>query len=210
MKKVFYMALAVATISFASCGNKSSEAANDAEQTEITDSTQTADADAVISEIEEGLNSNNPATVAAATKAIQTKIQELAANGDEEAVKAYVSKIKEFVDKNSDKIKEIAKGENTIGDLINMAKTTDPKTIIQEAGAAINADANKVAGDAKEAADAKVSGAKEAIKSEVNNQVNDAKQKVNDAVNQKVEETKQKANEKVNDALNKGLNKLGI
>lgn len=203
MKKLFFVALAGAVIGFASCGNKTVENAELAD-TAAVDSV--LDADAMVSALGEKLNANDPAALQTLAQQAQQTIADLIAQGDTAAAKAYASKIKEFIDTNADKVKEIASGNETINGLVNTVKSTNVSDLASQAAAAVKADATQAANDVKDAADQKVQETKDAAKAKVNEQVDAAKQKANE----QVDAAKQKANDEVNKATNKALNKLGL
>lgn len=203
MKKLFFMALACVAMGFASCGNKTVENAELAD-TAAVDSV--LDADAMVSALGDKLNANDPSAMQALALQAQQTIADLIAKGDTAAAKAYASKIKEFVDTNADKVKEIASGNETINNLVNTVKSTSISDLASQAANAVKADATQAASEVKEATDEKVQEAKDAAKNKVNEQVDAAKQKTNE----QIDAAKQKANDEVNKATNKALNKLGL
>lgn len=197
------MALACVAMGFASCGNKTVENAELAD-TAAVDSV--LDADAMVSALGDKLNANDPSAMQALALQAQQTIADLIAKGDTAAAKAYASKIKEFVDTNADKVKEIASGNETINNLVNTVKSTSISDLASQAANAVKADATQAASEVKEATDEKVQEAKDAAKNKVNEQVDAAKQKTNE----QIDAAKQKANDEVNKATNKALNKLGL
>lgn len=205
MKKLFIMAMACVAIGFASCGNKTAENAELVDSL-AQDTTLVADADALVNQLNEKLNANDPAAMTALAQQAQQTIAALIAKGDTAMAKEYASKIKEFINANADKVKQIASGNETINGLVNTVQSTSIADLANQAAAAVKADANQAASEVKEAADKKVEETKEAAKQKVNEQVDAAKQKANE----QVDAAKQKANEKVNEATNKALNKIGL
>ncbi len=197
------MALACAVMGFASCGNKTAENAEQADSAAVD---SVMDADAMVSALGEKLNANDPAALATLSQQAQQTIADLIAKGDTAAAKAYASKIKEFVDANAEKVKQVASGNETINGLVNTVKSTSVTDLANQAAAAVKADANQAANQVKEATNEKVQEAKDAAKEKVNEQVDAAKQKTNE----KIDAAKQKANDEVNKATNKALNKIGL
>ena len=204
MKKLFFLAVAGTLLGLASCGNKT------AENTELVDSTATVDAtvdaDAIVNQLNEKLNADDPAAMATLAQQAQQTIADLIAKGDTAQAKEYASKIKAFIDSNSEKVKKIASGNETINGLINTVSQASITDIANQAAAAVKADATQAANEVKDATDKKVEEAKDAAKQKVNDQVDAAKQKAND----QIDAAKQKANDKVNEATDKALGKIGL
>ncbi len=203
MKKLFFMALACVAMGFASCGNKTTENAELADTTAVD---SVMDADAIVSALSEKLQANDPAALAALSQQAQQTIADLIAKGDTALAKEYASKIKEFVNTNADKIKEVASGNETINGLVKTVQATSVTDLANQAAAAIKADATQAANDVKDAADQKVEETKEAAKAKVNEKVNESVDAAKNKANEQIDAAKNKANE----ATNKALNKIGL
>jgi copper homeostasis protein CutC len=188
---------------FASCGNKTTENAELADTTAVD---SVMDADAIVSALSEKLQANDPAALAALSQQAQQTIADLIAKGDTALAKEYASKIKEFVNTNADKIKEVASGNETINGLVKTVQATSVTDLANQAAAAIKADATQAANDVKDAADQKVEETKEAAKAKVNEKVNESVDAAKNKANEQIDAAKNKANE----ATNKALNKIGL
>ena len=197
------MALACVAMGFASCGNKTTENAELADTTAVD---SVMDADAIVSALSEKLQANDPAALAALSQQAQQTIADLIAKGDTALAKEYASKIKEFVNTNADKIKEVASGNETINGLVKTVQATSVTDLANQAAAAIKADATQAANDVKDAAGQKVEETKEAAKAKVNEKVNESVDAAKNKANEQIDAAKNKANE----ATNKALNKIGL
>ena len=138
MKKVFIMAIAVAAMTLASCNNGKTNApkANaDSDTTEsvATDSATTAaapaSADQLIEQLNEKVKAKDDKGVAALLTAAQTKMAELAQKDPKEA-QAYVAKLQQWMQSNSENIKAALKS-NAVGAAIDAASKADPKAITE-------------------------------------------------------------------------------
>lgn len=224
MRKWFV--LAAALVAMASCGNKNAQSegtiADSTEYNPVDTTAAPAPAKTVASPVvdsltkvlTEQLSAKDAKQVKATVKAVMAKYQELLKAGKADEAAAYASQVKSFVDTHAEEIKNIAKGNATVAEVVNGIAN-----LPTAAAAAVNGEANAAAQAAgKAAARAKAS---------VKKTEGDAKQAVTDAKNQasqnakamkkaaeadakaKVESAKQKtrdaANKAVNDALNKAL-----
>lgn len=230
MKKTFIMACAA--IALMSCGGKTAPAATDvvsdtventtADTTAAAAGTETAaDAAAATAEIDKHLKAGDAESMGKALAEAKATVEKLKAEGKTEEAAAYASKIKEYVEQNKSAITKAAKGDMTVGDLVNgiVNLPSSLKQSAQDAKSAVDADAGKVVSDvnaagaaAKTAAGAAKTAAKAAgaaAKAKAESDVAAAKKAAEDKAKATVEEGKQKvrdaANKKVNDALNKVL-----
>ena len=211
MKKTFIMVFAA--IALASCGGKTAPAAGDVVSDTVENVTETAAtgttdqataaADSLTSALDQQLKSADAKSIAKSIADAQTTIEQLKKEGKTEEAEAYQSKIKEYVSANKDAITKVAKGDVTVGNLVNgiINLPSELKQSATDAKNAVSADANK----AKTAGEAVGSALKEKAKSDIEN----AKKATEKKAAAKVEEGKQKvrdaANKKVNDVLNKAL-----
>lgn len=235
MRKVILSIMAVAAISFTSCGNKT-ENGGDADSTAneveaVADSAETAEADVenVISDLAAGLESSDKATVETKVAEAQGKIAKLVEQGKLDEAKTYAEKIQNFVKENKDKL--TATGSTLISSFVSSAEKLDlnnleasakdwastVKAVAGESGAKAISD---VEGAAKDAAQAVAGEAGQKVQDAVNKaqdvkaKVDDAKAKV-DAAKAKVDDVKQKidnapesAKKAVEDAKNKAKEDL--
>lgn len=229
MKKVLLMTMAVAALTFASCGNKTDANANG--DSTKTDTTAQVANDSTTS-IAAGDAKAAPATVAALTKEIQAKInakdtqglQTLLSNAkakitelaktDPAQAKAYVSQLQQYINQHASEIKSIAGGNATITQAVDEVKNLNPEKVVSAIASAATTDAKNIANSAAETAKSTAeqavtnkvneatsaaNAAKEAAETKAANEVNKAQNKANEAVN--------KANKKANDAVNKANKK---
>ena len=212
MKKFFIMAMAVAAIGFTSCGNKTQNAAPAEESTEVS-----AVADAakgVVDKLKEQIEAGDSKAIGEAVQTAVEKVAELVAKGDTEAAKQYQDQIKNFIDENADKIKEVTGGDEAVSKLIDSFVNV-PVKVEDAVNAAIKEGAEQAVEDAKDAAAQKVEEAEEAAAQKVEDakaaaaqKVDEAKQKAADAAAKKIEEGKQKANDAANKAAEDLMKKI--
>ncbi len=239
MKKLFFAALAVSALTITSCGgnqSSSNASAADSAQTEasavapeLNEATQ-ATYDKLTSQLEESVESKDP-------KAVTTTLANLAAtykalvNAEKlEDALQYGQAIKNFVATNSETLKTIANGNNTINSLLATiaALPTDAATTAEQAKEAVTSDAVTLASSALQKAAATTAtataaaealqnlptSAKEAVQSVVNSAVSgaateaaNAETAVKDAATNAVNNAKEEASKKVNEAATKAANK---
>ena len=233
MKKLVYAAALFAAFTFASCGgNKKSDAAAadsmaEAVDTAVSDMTIESAADAekladqMTTQLDAELKSDNPdpAKVKQLTESIRQATESLKEGSNGEFATAYASKVKAYLEKNADKIKNIDPQSITVLDVVNAAANL-PQSVkdaaaegvdavvgdgaaAKAAGQAVKAAAEqagqKAVSDAKAAGQKAVSDAKAAAKAKADAAVQDANNKANAAV--------QKGAAKASDAISKGLKK---
>lgn len=205
MRKVILSIMAVAAISFSSCGNKTENGgdvdstANEVEA--VADSVETAEAEVenVISDLAAGLESSDKATVETKVAEAQGKIAQLIEEGKLDQAKAYAEKIQNFIKENKDKLN--ATGSTLVSSFVSSAEKLDlnnieasakdwASTVKAVAGEAGSKAVSDVEGAAKGAAQAVAGEAGQKVQDAVN-KVEDAKAKV-DAAKAKAEEAKQK------------------
>lgn len=205
MRKVILSIMAVAAISFSSCGNKTENGADvDSTANEVeavADSVETAEAEVenVISDLAAGLESSDKATVETKVAEAQGKIAQLIEEGKLDQAKAYAEKIQNFIKENKDKLN--ATGSSLVSSFVSSAEKLDlnnleasakdwASTVKAVAGDAGSKAVSDVEGAAKDAAQAVAGEAGQKVQDAVN-KVEDAKAKV-DAAKAKAEEVKQK------------------
>ena len=115
MKKLFYFAVAVVTISLASCGGKTA-ATSDPDslnaQAIVEAATPAEAATQVVALLKDQLKKANVEQIKAISASVAEKVAEFVANGDNEAVQTYTAVINNFVAENAARLKEI--GASTI------------------------------------------------------------------------------------------------
>lgn len=188
MKKLFIMAMAAVAIGFTSCGNKAQNAALADENTEI--STVAEAAKGVVDKLKEQIEAGDSKAIGEAIQTAVEKLAELVAKGDTEAAKKYQEQIKNFIDENADKIKEVTGGDEAVSKLIDSFVNVPVKIedAVNAAGESIKDGAEQAVEDAKDAAKEKI---------------DEAKEKAADAAEEKIGEAKEKASKAAEDLLNK-------
>lgn len=163
MKKLFIMAMAAVAIGFTSCGNKAQNAAPADENTEI--STVAEAAKGVVDKLKEQIEAGDSKAIGEAIQTAVEKLAELVAKGDTEAAKKYQEQIKNFIDENADKIKEVTGGDEAVSKLIDSFVNVPVK--IEDA--------------AKDAAKEKIDEAKEKAADAAEEKIGEAKEKASKA-----------------------------
>jgi len=225
MKKLIFMAVAIAAMTFASCGNKSNNVQAEADSTtvETLEESTLAFADSLTNLVNQSVEAKDGKQIEGVLAQLQAKYAELVQAGKLEEAKAYASKVQEFINEHADAIKSAVNGNTTISSLVDgiASLPTSASATAEEAAAAVKSDVMDIANSAKEnaenavkeAVDEQVDAAKEAVNDAANKAVDAAKSKVNDAQQKaadKVNDAKQKANDAVNNAANKALKGIGL
>lgn len=220
MKKIMMMVVAVAAMTFASCGQKAANAPEAGEEVaEVTTEQAQEAAQGIISELTAKLESKDASAVQELITSIQVKVAEFI-KSNPEAAKAYVEQVQTYLKENAETIKTVV-GDNAI---VNTAVQTltatsadDVVSTISNALTSSEENAEAAATSVKENAEQAVESVKENAKEKANETVDNAKakanEKVNEAnqkVNEKVNEAAQKTNNAINDATNKAAKKLGL
>ena len=192
MKKILLAVMAVAAISFTSCGNKT-------QQAEATDSTEVAinvddEANASIAALTEQLEAKDANKFQEALAAVKEKIAELIKTNPEVA-KEYVAKVQNFLKENADKVKAV------VGDNAAVAAAVSAITDVEPA--------NVVNGLLEQVGDA-ATDAKDAAVDAVNEKVDEAKQAAEDKANEVKDAAKQKANDAIDNAASDVKKGLGL
>ena len=169
MKKLFAMVMAVAAISFVSCGNKT-------EQGECVDS---CCADSSCAEkceecplkgAAEKLEAGDAEAVTAAFAEAQSKIEALVKEGKIEEAQKVGFAIQEFIDTNKEKL---ANAQITVDNLVSTIKgiPAAAESTVEAGAEAVKTDAEAVKDASKAAAEAAANQAVEAGKAEANKQI---------------------------------------
>ena len=194
MKKIFSLVAIAVVISFASCGGNTSSnvAVEDSlfiDTVAVLDEPQTLEN--VANALTRKLESGDVAGIRTVIDQVSRQVRDLINAGDAAAAAEYVSKIKEFVDTNKAKIKEIAgAGSTALDEIMNavQALPSDAENAADEAVDALKDDASAAAEDA-------VNEAVESAKDQVGEKVDEAATKATDAANKAVDEAADKAKE---------------
>lgn len=185
MRKLFTTVMALAAISFASCGGntKSETVENDSTTVEAV---AAEEAVAAVDEIAIALESGDEEAVQINVKALADKIQELIENGDTEKAKEYALKLQEWYAQNKEKVDGLAQNGTTIEQLVKaaVALPTTLDAAVEQLGDAAKADVETVKEAAKAAAEEKANEVKEAAKAKAEEEVNKAAQKAADKANE--------------------------
>ena len=201
MKKILLAVMAVAAISFTSCGNKT-------QQVEATDSTEVAinpeeEANAVVDNLKAFVAAGDADQLAACLDQVKEKVGEFAIS-DSVAAKTYIVTVQKYLIENAEQVKAIAQQNASVASVVTTLIETEPENIVNAfvENAANKAEATKdaaatAAEATKDATAAAVNKTVEDTKAAVNKQVEDAKA----AANQKAEETKAAAKQKANEAV---------
>ena len=223
MKKLFFVVMAVAAMSFASCGNKS---ANQSEAPADSTAVETVDVSDVTAALAAGLTEGDASKLQATLETVKEKVAQLLQENPEQA-KEYLTQVQDFLKENAEKVKEVVGDNAVVQTVVSSLVETPAETIVtalQSQLVATDEAGQAVVDNAVEQANVTV----DAVKNAVKEQLNATKQAAQDqadaaqqAAQQKVEEGKQQArdavngaaqktNEKVNEAANKALKGLGL
>lgn len=184
MKKVLFMAVAAAAISFASCTNSAKGDANAADST-ATPAVENV-AEDVTKDLQSKLDAKDANGMQAALATINEKIEALKKEGKLEEAKALVKQVQDWLTTNAETVKSVVGENETLNKLVEGVKAIPVE--------ALGAGEQAVEG-AKAAADA--------AKDKADAAVDAAKQKTNEAV----DAAKQKAADKINEAADKAADK---
>ncbi|MDD7318728.1 MAG: hypothetical protein SOZ80_00855 [Prevotella sp.] len=181
MKKVLFMAVAAAAISFASCTSNTNKG-----EANATDSVSTPAVEKVEEDVTKVLQSKLDAKDAAGMQNVLTtineKIKTLKEEGKLEEAKSLLKQVQDFLANNSDKVNSVIGNNEAINKLVEGVKAIP----VDALGAGTEAVEN-AKGELKDAASSTEKKAEEAT-----------------------EQAKQKVNEKANDAINKAAKGLGL
>jgi hypothetical protein len=195
MKKIVLAVMAVAAISFASCGNKTQQANAEAvDSVAIVDSMATAAAQGDIDAISGLLNGGDATKLQEALAAVKEKIATLIKENPEVA-KEYVAKVQNFLKENADKVKAIVGDNAAVQSAVSAITDAEPAAIVSGFLSSV--------GDAATAA-------KDSAVSAANEKIDEGKQAVEDKANEVKDAAKQKANEAIDNAAKDVKGKLGL
>ena len=201
MKKILLAVMAVAAISFISCGNKT-------QQAEATDSTEVAinaeeEANAVIDNLKAFVAAGNAEQLAAGLEQVKEMVGEFVLN-DPDAAMTYVTTVQNYLKENAEQVKAVVENNADAASAVAVFMETEPEVMVSAIAETVSNQAEATKDAAAGAAEATQNAAAEAVnktvedtKAAVNKKVEDTKA----AVNQKAEETKAAAKQKANEAV---------
>ena len=188
MKKVLFMAVAAAAISFASCTNSAKGDANAADST-ATPAVENV-AEDVTKDLQSKLDAKDANGMQAALATINEKIETLKKEGKLEEAKSLVKQVQDWLTNNAETVKSVVGENEALNKLVDGVK-------------AIPVDALGASEEAVEGAKAGIQDAANAAQEKADAAVDAAKQKTNEAV----DAAKQKAADKINEAADKAASK---
>ena len=192
MKKLLLMFAAVAAMAFVSCDNTGNKT------TETQDSTATFNVEQFDSAL---ANVSDSAAVVDLLNNANAEVQKLMAAGDSVGANDLLTKIKEIVAKNTEKLTAIVPSIGTLVDQV-VAMPEGMKDVVENAG-------DSLKGAAIDAANEKVEEAKAAV----TEKANEAVDKAADAANKAADKAAGKAKEgvdKAKEAANNAAKKIGL
>ena len=207
MKKFLLAVMAVAAISFTSCGNKS----NVVEEQVAEDSVATAGslaveaAEATIKALTEQIEAKDANKLQETIEGIKVKVAELIKTNPETA-KEYVTQVQEFLKNNANKVKVVVGDNAAVTAAMSAIVNAEPESVVNSLIESVGQAATDAKDAAVDAANAQVDAAKDATKAQVDAAKDAAKQKANEAK----DAAKQKANEAIDNAANDAKKALGL
>lgn len=219
MKKLFVLAVAAAAMTFASCGNKAGNAADQdstaVDSVEAVAQDANVAADEAISNISALLDGKDANALKDAIDGVKAKAAEFLAQNPDLA-KEYLTKVQTFLKENADKVKALVGNNAVVGAAVSALTETSADDVISGLSAALGdakaagADAAANAVDAANKAAEAVKNAPEAAKQAADKAVEDAKAKANEKANEAVDKAKAKAAESVDKAAADAKKALGL
>lgn len=212
MKKILTLIVAAATISFASCGSKTTGATSEldslaAEVAVGEDAPAVEQAQAVIALLQEQIQNADQDQIKAIGDQIAEKVAEFIAQGDEAAAQTYIETISNFINANAEKLKAIG-ASTTIAETVSAVEGV-PAGFIESVTNAANGVATTATEQAA-AAQAAVEAAPEAAKAAAEQAAAAAQQQAQEAAAAAQQQAKDKANEAIDNAAAAAKQKLGL
>lgn len=207
MKKLYFAALAVASICLVSCGTKKEEtvapedAAPVAEEAVVQNET-TAELDAAFAALESG----DQQAIEAHVAAIADDIEDLIEDGDQAAAEKYVEKLVAWYEANKERVQQYAANSDVVAKIVEATKTmpqsvTEAKKMLEKSGIDVDALEEKYGDQVKAKA------------AELNEKYGDqikakAKEKFDEHADELKEQVKEQAKEKAAEAAKGAVDKL--
>lgn len=198
MKKLMFISVAFAAMSFVSCGNKSAanaEGADSAAQEEV----EVATADELVSSLDEAVAAGEVEGTETAVANFNESIQKLADAGKTVEAQELIEKLKAYIADNKAAITAV------VPSLVEKVEAlpTDVNEAVTALGESVKANAAEKANEIVEGVENKAQEQVDAAKAKAQEEVDAAKAKVQE----KVDETKAKAQEQVKAAQDKAKEK---
>ena len=196
MKKVVFAVMAMMTIGFASCGNKtqaSAEAEDSAAVINVED-----EAAATINALTEQMEAKDVTKFQEVLATVQEKIKSLIASNPD-AAQTFVAQVQAFLKENAEKIKEFVGDNEAVTAAVASLTETSPESIV-------NSITNSLQENTQAAADRVV----EDTKAAANQAVEDTKAAADKAVEDTKNAAKEKAGKSIDDAASKAKSALGL
>ena len=204
MKKILLSVMAIATIGFTSCGNKTQQG-EAVDSLAIVDSMATGAAQVTIDALSADIEAGDVSKLQATLESIKTSVAQLLKENPGVA-KEYVAKVQTFLKENADKVKAIVGDSEAAAAAVSAITEMDPDAVV-------NGLLEQVGNAASDAKDAAVEAANEKLE-EAADAANQKVEEAKEAANQKAEEAKNAAKEKANEAIDNAAasakKKLGI
>lgn len=213
MKKLIVMAAVAAAMNLTACSGSSKT--ETAEEDEIEFTTP----EAVVSALNEKMQSGDVTTISEAVESVQEELLEIIDDGDMKKAQAYASQIEVFINENAEKLEQMNINTLTLTNTINalMSIPNAAGQTARDAAKAVEADAQAAKDAAVEAAKTQADAAVESAKAQANAAVEAGKAKVNETVeegkakaNEAVQDAADKANKAASDAINDAVNKIKL
>ena len=195
MKKIFYVIVAIAAITFSACNGtaKGGEETDSINADSVVAEAPEANVDAIIASLSTAVADNDAEATQTFLQKAQAYIAKLQEEGKLEEAKVYIAKLQQFISENEEKITQLTAGNETLNNIVSAVK-------------ALPVDAAALAGDAKDA----VVGAANDAANAATNAANNAANAANDAANKAVESGKKEAGKAIDNAAGAAKNALGI
>ena len=199
MKKVVLCLMAVAAMTLTSCGSKSNENADGVENAEASELNIEQTLDDALTAAE----NNDEEALAERLTDLQSTIEELQLNGEEEKALQYAETLQKWYETNREKVEKVAKNFNlaeVVDKVTDVTGITEGKfqEVTQEAEEKLNSTVDEQVEAVKEDVQDAANQAKEQAKEKVNEEVNKAKEQAQKAQEEATKKAKEKANEAVN------------
>lgn len=216
MKKLLFMAAAIAAFTFVSCGNKTgnngtgSDSASDS--LEAVTSTAVQAADDAINQLTANLDAKDASAFKTSLDDVKAKIADLL-NTNPELAKSYVEKLQEFLNTNADKIKSTVGTNAAVATAVSALTTTSADDVVSSLKSAVTSVGNNAASQVDAAAEAVKNApdaAKQAAEAAANQAVDNAKAKAAEKTNEAVESAKKKTNDAIDKGVSDAKKKLGL
>lgn len=198
MKKLMFISVAFAAMSFVSCGNKSAANAEGADSA-VQEEVEVATADELVSSLDEAVAAGEVEGTETAVANFNESIQKLADAGKTVEAQELIEKLKAYIADNKAAITAV------VPSLVEKVEAlpTDVNEAVTALGESVKANAAEKANEIVEGVENKAQEQVDAAKAKAQEEVDAAKAKVQE----KVDETKAKAQEQVKAAQDKAKEK---